>query len=200
MIASWFSDVDACTIAAVAGRGGKSRVYPSPQWPVLCFSQTPQSFISYVRSVFLQKDKTVFDVNKLPLEEYALSLGLSKAPKIRFVKKQSKHFGAQDEDGSEQQPKKGKKQVAGAAEEENESEEDARVAGSGDESSEDEGEENGAQAGSDSEDEFLVRKGAPITADSADDDVCWLILSSVARPLCWVRVCCRLANWLAALY
>ncbi|KNC85422.1 hypothetical protein SARC_02374 [Sphaeroforma arctica JP610] len=54
-----------------------------------------RSFVSYVRSVHLQADKEVFNVGKLPLEEYALSLGLSKAPKIRFVKKIKKHFGAQ---------------------------------------------------------------------------------------------------------
>jgi ATP-dependent RNA helicase DDX10/DBP4 len=36
--------------------------------------------------VYLQKDKSVFDVNKLPLTEFALSLGLAKAPKIRYNK------------------------------------------------------------------------------------------------------------------
>lgn len=50
-----------------------------------------------MRSVFLQRDKTVFDVNKLPLEEFALSLGLSKAPKIRFVSKQQKKMGGEIE-------------------------------------------------------------------------------------------------------
>lgn len=43
--------------------------------------------------MFLQRDKTVFDVNALPLDDFALSLGLAKAPKIRFVQKQSKQFG-----------------------------------------------------------------------------------------------------------
>eukprot|EP01134_Creolimax_fragrantissima_P007766 CFRG7766T1 len=52
-----------------------------------------KSFVSYVRSVHLQSDKSIFDVNKLPLEAYAMSLGLSKAPKIRFVKKLKKQFG-----------------------------------------------------------------------------------------------------------
>ena len=44
-----------------------------------------QSFVSYMRSVFLQRDKTVFDVTKLPAEEYAASLGLIGAPRIKFV-------------------------------------------------------------------------------------------------------------------
>lgn len=31
----------------------------------------PQSIVSYARSVFLQSNKKIFDVNKLPLDEYA---------------------------------------------------------------------------------------------------------------------------------
>ncbi|KDD72320.1 hypothetical protein H632_c3520p0, partial [Helicosporidium sp. ATCC 50920] len=43
--------------------------------------------VSYVRSVFLQPDKEVFDVQKLPVGDYALSMGLPVAPKLGFVKK-----------------------------------------------------------------------------------------------------------------
>lgn len=46
-----------------------------------------KSFIRYLRSVHLQSNKRVFDVRKLPTSEYALSLGLSQAPRIRFLKK-----------------------------------------------------------------------------------------------------------------
>ncbi|KAI8322715.1 DEAD-domain-containing protein [Martensiomyces pterosporus] len=46
-----------------------------------------RAFVTYVRSVFLQKNKAVFDVEALPLEEFAESLGLPGAPKIKFVKK-----------------------------------------------------------------------------------------------------------------
>ncbi|KAK9764064.1 ATP-dependent RNA helicase dbp4 [Basidiobolus ranarum] len=46
-----------------------------------------KSFVSYMRSVFLQRDKNIFDVNVLPGEEYANSLGLPGAPKIKFIKK-----------------------------------------------------------------------------------------------------------------
>ena len=42
---------------------------------------------AYLRSVFLSPNKAVFDVRKLPAEEYALSLGLSGAPKLRFIKR-----------------------------------------------------------------------------------------------------------------
>uniref|UniRef100_A0A8D2CXE2 ATP-dependent RNA helicase n=1 Tax=Sciurus vulgaris TaxID=55149 RepID=A0A8D2CXE2_SCIVU len=44
-------------------------------------------FVSYIRSVYLMKDKEVFDVNKLPIPEYALSLGLAVAPRVRFLQK-----------------------------------------------------------------------------------------------------------------
>ncbi|XP_055128992.1 probable ATP-dependent RNA helicase DDX10 [Symphalangus syndactylus] len=47
-------------------------------------------FISYIRSVYLMKDKEVFDVSKLPIPEYALSLGLAVAPRIRFLQKMQK--------------------------------------------------------------------------------------------------------------
>ncbi|KAI5861973.1 DEAD-domain-containing protein [Durotheca rogersii] len=45
-----------------------------------------KAFISYTRSVHLQKDKEVFDLNKLDLDAYAASLGLPGAPQIRFQK------------------------------------------------------------------------------------------------------------------
>ncbi|XP_004614198.2 probable ATP-dependent RNA helicase DDX10 [Sorex araneus] len=44
-------------------------------------------FVSYIRSVYLMKAKDVFDVSKLPIPEYALSLGLAVAPRIRFLQK-----------------------------------------------------------------------------------------------------------------
>nr|XP_016849558.1 PREDICTED: probable ATP-dependent RNA helicase DDX10 isoform X1 [Anolis carolinensis] len=44
-------------------------------------------FVSYLRSVYLMKNKEVFDVFKLPIAEYALSLGLAVAPRVRFLQK-----------------------------------------------------------------------------------------------------------------
>ncbi|RUS33698.1 hypothetical protein BC938DRAFT_484326 [Jimgerdemannia flammicorona] len=59
----------------------------------LCF-QDPEikylgqkAFISYMRSVYLQKDKSVFKVHELPTEEYATALGLPGTPKIKFITK-----------------------------------------------------------------------------------------------------------------
>jgi hypothetical protein len=39
-----------------------------------------------MRSVYLQKNKNIFKVHVLPAEDYAQSLGLPGAPKIKFVK------------------------------------------------------------------------------------------------------------------
>ena len=45
-----------------------------------------KAFICYVRSIWLQKDKKVFDVLSLPLEEYASSLGLPGAPNMKLIR------------------------------------------------------------------------------------------------------------------
>ena len=45
-----------------------------------------KAFASYTRSVHLQKDKEIFKLDKLPLEDFARSLGLPGAPKIKFIK------------------------------------------------------------------------------------------------------------------
>ena len=43
--------------------------------------------MSYMRSVYLQKNKKVFDVSSIDTKAFATSLGLANAPNIRFVKK-----------------------------------------------------------------------------------------------------------------
>lgn len=58
----------------------------------MCFSNPDlkylgqKAFISYVRSIYLQKDKEVFKFNKLDLDAYAASLGLPGAPQIKMRK------------------------------------------------------------------------------------------------------------------
>jgi len=46
--------------------------------------------VTYARSIFLLSNKKIFDVTKLPLDEYAQSLGLPNPPRIRFLKKAGK--------------------------------------------------------------------------------------------------------------
>lgn len=45
-----------------------------------------KAFISYVKSVYVQKDKETFNLKELDLEEFAASLGLPGAPRIKFIK------------------------------------------------------------------------------------------------------------------
>ncbi|KAI9497327.1 P-loop containing nucleoside triphosphate hydrolase protein [Zychaea mexicana] len=46
-----------------------------------------RAFVSYMRSVFLQRNKNIFKATELPTEEYAASLGLAGTPKIKFINK-----------------------------------------------------------------------------------------------------------------
>ena len=48
-----------------------------------------KSFLCYLRSVHLQSNKRVFNVQKLPIDEFALSLGLSQSPRLRFLKREA---------------------------------------------------------------------------------------------------------------
>jgi ATP-dependent RNA helicase DDX10/DBP4 len=52
-------------------------------------SRLMQAFVSYLRSVYLQKDKSIFKIDELPIERYAESLGLPGAPKIKFLSKEA---------------------------------------------------------------------------------------------------------------
>jgi ATP-dependent RNA helicase DDX10/DBP4 len=84
-----------------------------PMMASLC-SQSPdikylgqKAFICYMRSIFLQKDKDIFDVHQLPSDEFAESLGLPGTPNIKFVKSESKNRNRQMDrlDNSEIRPK-----------------------------------------------------------------------------------------------
>lgn len=49
-----------------------------------------RAFVTYLRSIHIQKDKEIFDVIKLPIDEFSASLGLPMTPKIRFLKQKIK--------------------------------------------------------------------------------------------------------------
>ncbi|RHZ63647.1 ATP-dependent RNA helicase dbp4 [Aspergillus turcosus] len=86
-----------------------------------------KAFISYVKSVYIQKDKEIFKLKELKLDEFAASLGLPGAPRIKFIKgddtKQRKnapraaaHLSSDDddsdaEDGENKSKKKEEPQV-----------------------------------------------------------------------------------------
>ena len=56
------------------------------QYPEIKFL-AQRAFISYVRSIHLQKHKTIFKVSELPLDKFAQSLGLAGTPQIKFLTK-----------------------------------------------------------------------------------------------------------------
>lgn len=68
----------------------KSKKTIRPQLQSLCFKDPvlknlgQRAFISYFRSVYLQKDKDIFRIDELPSEKFAASLGLPGAPKIKI--------------------------------------------------------------------------------------------------------------------
>lgn len=49
-----------------------------------------KAFITYLRSIHKQGDKEVFDVMRLPVEEFSVSLGLPMTPKVRFLNQKTK--------------------------------------------------------------------------------------------------------------
>lgn len=49
-----------------------------------------RSFVHYIKSYFLMKNKEVFDVEKLDRDSYALSLGLTVVPRVRFLERRLK--------------------------------------------------------------------------------------------------------------
>lgn len=46
-----------------------------------------RAFVSYIKAVFLMKDKNIFKVNELDTDSYAKSLGLTIPPRIRFLQR-----------------------------------------------------------------------------------------------------------------
>ncbi|XP_029285389.1 probable ATP-dependent RNA helicase DDX10 [Cottoperca gobio] len=64
-------------------------------------------FVSYLRSIYLMKNKEVFDVFKLQIQQYAGSLGLAVAPRVRFLSKaqakRSVKEGQREEEQSEEE-------------------------------------------------------------------------------------------------
>lgn len=48
------------------------------------------AFKTYLRSIKKQKDKEIFDLFKLPIDDFAASLGLPMTPKVRFIQQKTK--------------------------------------------------------------------------------------------------------------
>ena len=146
-----------------------------------------RAVVSYLRSVYLQPNKDVFDVDALDVEKFANSVGLPNPPRLRFLKSQ-KQAGAGKSDDEEDDED----------EEENENDDDGRDAretaeassssddASGSESSDDDGADEtrdrgvvkraggghfGIQIdGADEDDDLMTVKRANHSMDGESDD------------------------------
>ena len=78
-----------------------------------------KAFVSYVRSIHLQKNKDIFDVTALPLEPFAAALGLPGAPKVKFVKEAAKAKKAAAYKAAQQPNGNGKDGASDSDDEEN---------------------------------------------------------------------------------
>tara|TARA_B100000780_G_scaffold274336_1_gene239190 strand:- start:475 stop:927 length:453 start_codon:yes stop_codon:yes gene_type:complete len=61
-----------------------------------------KAFISYMRSVYVRKNKKIFNVRALPAAEYAESLGLPSMPRIKMLNEGvgSVKVGSDDDEGT----------------------------------------------------------------------------------------------------
>ncbi|ODN86073.1 ATP-dependent RNA helicase DBP4 [Cryptococcus wingfieldii CBS 7118] len=68
-----------------------------------------RAFISYMKSIHLQKDKTIFQIDKLPADAYAESMGLPGAPQIKLgpQKKAEKVMGGDKKGEVEEEEEEG---------------------------------------------------------------------------------------------
>ncbi|KAI3675606.1 hypothetical protein L1987_85196 [Smallanthus sonchifolius] len=48
-----------------------------------------RSFKTYLKSIYKQKDKEIFDVTKLPIDEFSASLGLPMTPQLRYLNRKN---------------------------------------------------------------------------------------------------------------
>ncbi|KYM86035.1 putative ATP-dependent RNA helicase DDX10 [Atta colombica] len=55
-----------------------------------------RAFVSYIKSIFLMKDKEIFNVHALNTDEFAKSLGLAIPPRIRFLQRMQKKMSNND--------------------------------------------------------------------------------------------------------
>lgn len=56
-----------------------------------------RAFKTYVKSIYKQKDKEVFDVTQLPIDDYSASLGLPMTPQLRYLDRKAKDKNTPEE-------------------------------------------------------------------------------------------------------
>ncbi|KAJ8342821.1 hypothetical protein SKAU_G00327490 [Synaphobranchus kaupii] len=153
-------------------------------------------FVSYLRSIYLMKNKDVFDVFQLPLDQYAASLGLAVAPRVRFLNKARKLReggetapGSAQDDDSDQELQRFRAQIRG---EKNTPASTKRITESQDEPSEEEdgeelsGSEEEEETGASDEEEEAADQPAclsfaPDEDEAEDEDLRDMDLLTVKR-------------------
>ena len=111
-----------------------------------------RALVAYLRSIFLQPKKDVFDVSKLPIADFALSMGLPTVPKLRFLKRNASGGGG---GGGGTWPSRNVSANNGDSREEDEEDDEE----SNEESdSDDDGDGHNDAAATDDDDELLVVK------------------------------------------
>ncbi|KAI0786991.1 P-loop containing nucleoside triphosphate hydrolase protein [Abortiporus biennis] len=106
-----------------------------------------RAFVSYMRSIHLQKNKEIFKVEELPVERYAESLGLPGVPKIKFLNKELARRKKNASHETENMQSKSAKSEPRVEESDDEASESSSGSEAGDDSSsgeEEEEEEGGA--------------------------------------------------------
>ncbi|OAD70234.1 hypothetical protein PHYBLDRAFT_115652, partial [Phycomyces blakesleeanus NRRL 1555(-)] len=81
-----------------------------------------RAFVAYMRSVYLQRNKKIFKAAELPADDFAHSLGLAGAPKIKFIKKGEVKASSKADKTNEEINKKVAEAKEGAIDEESEEE------------------------------------------------------------------------------
>ena len=61
-----------------------------------------RAVVCYLRSVYLQKNKKVFDIKTIDIDSFSLSMGLPDAPRLRFLQ-QGASAGGADSDSDEEE-------------------------------------------------------------------------------------------------
>ncbi|KAF9485667.1 DEAD-domain-containing protein [Pholiota conissans] len=107
-----------------------------------------RAFVSYIRSIYLHKDKSIFNVDELPVDRFAESLGLPGTPKIKFLSK-----------AAVKQRKNASRAVEAAQKDAEESEPESSSS-----ESEDDGDDNAAS--SSSEEETVVKLTKPTKGET----------------------------------
>lgn len=113
-----------------------------------------------MKSIYLQKDKSIFDLSEYPAEEFAASMGLPGAPQIKFGNqkvKEKKRGGDEVVPAVEESVVTGRDVVASDDEDESEADDDVSE------------EEDGSQEASGGEEDKVESEEDEVSASESDE-------------------------------